>query len=57
MSRRCDVCGKGPLKSATRSHSNIKTKKRLHVNLQTKKIDGKRTKICANCLKTKSKNK
>ncbi|MBU1146157.1 50S ribosomal protein L28 [Patescibacteria group bacterium] len=57
MSRRCEICGKGPLSSASRSHSNIKTKRRLYLNLQTKKINGKKTKVCANCLKTMNKAK
>lgn len=55
MSRTCEVCGRGPLLGATRSHSNIKTKKRKYLNLQTKKIDGKKTKICVKCLKTRIK--
>ncbi|HDQ22996.1 MAG TPA: 50S ribosomal protein L28 [Candidatus Uhrbacteria bacterium] len=55
MSRTCQVCGRGPLTSATRSHSNIKTKKKKYLNLQTKKINGKKIKICAKCLKTKFK--
>ncbi|MFA5129069.1 MAG: 50S ribosomal protein L28 [Patescibacteria group bacterium] len=57
MARRCDICGKGPLSSASRSHSNIKSKRRLYLNLQVKQIDGKRKKVCANCLKTMSKTK
>jgi len=57
MARKCDICGKGPLKSASRSHSNIKTKRRLYLNLQTKKIEGKKIKICTACLKTMEKIK
>ena len=57
MARRCDVCGKGPLSSSSRSHSNIKTKRRLYLNLQVKQIDGKKMKVCAGCLKTMSKTK
>ena len=55
MARTCEICGRGPLLSATRSHSNIKTKKRKYLNLQTKKIGGKKVKICTKCLKTKFK--
>jgi large subunit ribosomal protein L28 len=56
MAKICEICGRGPLSSATRSHSNIKTLKRKFVNLQTKKINGKKTKICTSCLKTKYKS-
>lgn len=52
MSRRCDLCGKGPKKAAYRSHSKIKTLRRQYPNLQTKTIDGKKRKICTRCLKT-----
>ena len=52
MSRTCEICGRGPSLSATRSHSNIQTKKWKHINLQTKKIKGKKTKICTKCIKT-----
>ncbi|MCF7906762.1 50S ribosomal protein L28 [Patescibacteria group bacterium] len=38
MSRRCDVCGRGPQVAFSRSHSNVATKKRCLVNLQTKNI-------------------
>ncbi len=55
MSRSCDVCGRGPVKRASRSHSNIQTKKWKYLNLQTKKIDGSRKKVCAKCLKNISK--
>ncbi|MCX6740563.1 MAG: bL28 family ribosomal protein [Candidatus Parcubacteria bacterium] len=55
MSRTCEICGRGPLSSASRSHSNIKTLTKKYLNLQTKKIDGKKTKICTSCLRTKSK--
>ena len=57
MARKCDLCGRGSTKDATRSHSNIKTIKRQYINLQTKIIDGKRMKICTKCLKTMVKMK
>ncbi|OGY41388.1 MAG: 50S ribosomal protein L28 [Candidatus Buchananbacteria bacterium RBG_13_36_9] len=56
MSRTCEICGRGPLKGASRSHSNIKTLKRKYINLQTKKIEGKRIKICTSCLKNRAKS-
>ncbi len=43
--------------SATRSHSNIKTKKRQFVNLLSKRVNGVRLRICANCLKALKKTK
>ncbi len=55
MSRTCEICGRGPLSGATRSHSNIKNKKKKYLNLQTKKINGKKVKICVSCLRTKIK--
>lgn len=57
MARKCDLCGRSSTKDATRSHSNIKTIKRQYINLQTKIIDGKKTNICAKCLKTMMKLK
>jgi ribosomal protein L28 len=57
MAKRCDLCGRGSKKGASRSHSNIKTIKRQHINLQTKKIDGKKMKVCTKCLKTMVKMK
>jgi ribosomal protein L28 len=55
MARVCDKCGRGYLKAASRSHSNIKSLKRQHINLQSKVVDGKRLKICTNCIKTLTK--
>ncbi|MCX6778669.1 MAG: 50S ribosomal protein L28 [Candidatus Magasanikbacteria bacterium] len=56
MSRRCETCGRGPTAGASRSHSNVKTKRRIQINLQSKKIDGVRTKVCTKCIKTLAKN-
>ena len=55
MSRRCEKCGRGPRAGATRSHSNIKSKRRVYVNLQSKVVNGKRIKICTKCIKTMAK--
>ena len=55
MARKCDVCGRGSSKDATRSHSNIKTLRRQHVNLQTKKVAGGKFKVCTKCIKTLAK--
>jgi ribosomal protein L28 len=52
MAKRCDICGRGSKKDASRSHSNIKTLKRQSINLQTRKMNGKKLKICTSCIKT-----
>jgi large subunit ribosomal protein L28 len=57
MARRCEKCGRGPIAGASRSHSNIKTKRRLYVNLQYKVVNGKRLRICTKCIKTIAKKK
>ena len=57
MARRCDICGRGSKKDASRSHSNIKTTKRQYINLQSRKINGQRMKVCTKCLKTMVKMK
>ncbi|MBI2459533.1 MAG: 50S ribosomal protein L28 [Parcubacteria group bacterium] len=57
MAKKCDVCGRGSTKDASRSHSNIKTVKRQYLNLQVKKINGKKLHICAKCIKTRAKKK
>lgn len=57
MARKCKVCGRKSIAGATRSHSNIQTKRRVYVNLQSKMIDGKKTKICTKCIKTRAKTK
>ncbi|HLM84119.1 MAG TPA: 50S ribosomal protein L28 [Candidatus Bathyarchaeia archaeon] len=57
MSRVCQVCGRGPKSSQSRSHSNIASKRTTAINLQTKKTGGKRLKVCSKCLKTEAKEK
>jgi ribosomal protein L28 len=56
MARKCDVCGRGATKDASRSHSNIKTIKRQLINLQSRVIDGKKMKVCTSCIKNSKKN-
>lgn len=51
MAKSCTVCGRGPLKGKSRSHSNIATNKHQKVNLQNKTIEGKKVKICTSCLR------
>ena len=38
MATSCDVCGRGSTKDASRSHSNIKTKRKFYPNLHTKRF-------------------
>jgi len=52
MSKRCDACGRGAKKAVSRSHSKIATLRKQYLNLQVKTINGKRLKLCTNCLKT-----
>lgn len=54
MSRRCDLCGKGPQVGNKVSHANNKTKRRWLPNLHKMriKVDGKvkEVRVCASCL-------
>ncbi len=52
MSKNCNICGRGTSSGFTKSHSNIKSKRKVKINLQSKKIDGQKIKACARCLKT-----
>ena len=56
MAKKCKICGRGSVKGASRSHSNIKTIKRLNINLQTKTVDNKKEKVCTQCIRTITKN-
>jgi len=55
MAKICIACGRGPVVGASRSHSNIKSKKWVYPNLQWRHVEGKRVRICTNCIKTKVK--
>lgn len=57
MSKRCVITGKASRKSATRSHSNIKSLTRQKANLHRRTIDGQVVWISARGLKTLKKNK
>ncbi|MCC6639205.1 50S ribosomal protein L28 [Candidatus Falkowbacteria bacterium] len=57
MSKRCVMTGKTSRKSATRSHSNIKSLTRQKANLHRRTINGKVVWISARALKTLKKNK
>ena len=55
MSKKCEICGKGPLYGNNVSHANNKTRRRWLPNLQKVRaiIDGKakRIKVCTSCIK------
>jgi len=55
MSKKCEICGKGPLYGNNVSHANNKTKRRWLPNLQKIRaiVNGetKRIKICTSCIK------
>lgn len=55
MAKKCDLCGRGATKGASRSHSKIKTLKRQNINLQSKMIDGLKVKVCSSCIRTMAK--
>ena len=57
MAKKCDLCGRGATKGASRSHSKVKTLKKQNINLQTKEIDGTKFKFCTACLRTMNKPK
>jgi large subunit ribosomal protein L28 len=56
MSRKCDICGRGPLAGNNVSHSNIKTKKVSQVNLQTCRAivnkTPKKLTVCTRCIRS-----
>ena len=55
MSKKCEICGKGPLYGNNVSHANNKTKRRWLPNLQKVRaiVNGKtkRIKVCTSCIK------
>jgi len=57
MAKKCDLCGRGATKGASRSHSKIKTLKRQNINLQSRTIEGEKVKLCTSCLRTMVKPK
>jgi large subunit ribosomal protein L28 len=55
MSKRCDVCGKGPQFGNRVSHANNRTRRRFEPNLQAVRalVEGRaqRIRVCTRCLK------
>ncbi len=56
MSRRCDICGKGPIVGNNVSHALNRTKKWLRPNLHPTRVlingQTKKVKVCSKCLKS-----
>ncbi len=56
MAKRCDICGKGPMRGNEVSHAHNLTKRRWLPNLKKVRaqIDGqvRRIKVCTQCLKS-----
>ncbi|MBN1154318.1 50S ribosomal protein L28 [candidate division KSB1 bacterium] len=56
MSRKCSICGKGPMVGNNVSHAHNLTKKRFLPNLKKVKVEfeGKilKTYVCTRCLKS-----
>ncbi len=57
MAKKCDLCGRGSTRGASRSHSKRKTLKRQNINLQVKNIGGIKVKLCTSCLRSMKKEK
>ena len=55
MGKHCEICGKAPVKAATRTFSNIKVVHTQEPNLQSVKavVNGvvKKITVCTSCLK------
>jgi len=52
MAKKCDMCGRGATKGASRSHSKIQTLKRQNINLQSMTIGDEKFKVCTSCMRT-----
>lgn len=61
MATKCPKCGKGSRMVTSRvllrGHYNPTSKSRKYPNLQWAKVDGKRVKLCTDCIKTQNKAK
>ena len=55
MSKRCEICNKGPQYGNNVSHANNKTRRRFEPNLQSVRalVNGaaRRVKVCTRCIK------
>ncbi len=61
MSKRCDLCGKGPMAGNNVSHSKVHTKRRFMPNLQkaTVLVQGRPQQaiVCTRCIRTQAKQR
>jgi|GEM_PF-150617 len=55
MAKKCDLCGRGATRGASRSHSKIRTLRRQNINLQSLTIEGVKMKVCTSCMRTMNK--
>ena len=55
MSRKCDVCGRGPSPGMQVSHSHIRTKKTWYPNIQKVRVvvngTPRKLNVCTKCLR------
>ncbi len=56
MARKCEICGKGPVRGMHVSHAHNRNKRVLYPNLHTvrARVGGgnKRIKVCTRCLRS-----
>ena len=56
MSRKCEICGKGPTTGNNVSHANNKTRRRFMPNLQKMTVTQggttKRLNVCTRCMRS-----
>lgn len=56
MSKKCDICGKGPVVGNTVSHAHNLTKRRWLPNLKKVRVNvnghAKRMKVCTTCIRS-----
>jgi len=56
MSRKCDICGRGPLAGNNVSHANNRTRRVSNVNIQSvRAVVNNRTKkinVCTRCIRS-----
>lgn len=55
MSKRCEICNKGPMYGNNVSHANNRTRRRFEPNLQSVRalVNGtaRRMRVCTRCIK------
>ncbi len=62
MSKRCEICGKGPVAGSNISHSKVHTRRRFMPNLVKAHLAlrpgalPQRVRVCTRCLRTATKS-